>query len=262
VDAQKCGDRSMRTVRRTGWIILVISSCLAWLWLNTLLAGGFNERLVLDNSRSRDSVQFVSNSNWSVEENIKRETQWSLQFLEENAMERIRSVISSAKKHVITYAQGCCQEVKQRLCKTAFEAGGLESSKGDDCRFFSEDDLKLEFIKRNARHFEEKAGAGLWVWKPKIILDTLNAADEGDYVIYADAGIYFKQKIDIVLEFMERHPEFQEILFFSVGIPQKHYCKRDAFIRTGCDEPKCYEAMQIDASCSVPQECFRVEIGD
>ena len=34
----------------------------------------------------------------------------------------------------------------------------------------------------------EREGAGYWLWKPRIILDALERATEGDLVVYADSG--------------------------------------------------------------------------
>lgn len=44
------------------------------------------------------------------------------------------------------------------------------------------------FIKRN------KPGYGFWIWKPKIILDTLMELNDNDILIYCDAGFYLNNK--------------------------------------------------------------------
>jgi hypothetical protein len=197
----------------------------------------------------KEFVEFPSSSNWTEEENIEKEKEWTLQFLDHNAIKSIDTLLTSARKHVITYGHNCCVEAKPRLCRSAFAEGGLNAENGDTCRPFDQEDLGDDFVKKYAQHFEEKEyGAGWWMWKPKVILDTLYAVNEGDYVIYSDAGAHFVGNISILIEFMERHPHFKGVLFFSVGLPQKVYCKRDAYIRMGCDEPKCHDAWQIDAS--------------
>jgi hypothetical protein len=49
-----------------------------------------------------------------------------------------------------------------------------------------------DFIKKHHYHFllYEKKGYGLWIWKPYIILKRLLQIDEGDYLLYVDAGVH------------------------------------------------------------------------
>jgi hypothetical protein len=81
-----------------------------------------------------------------------------------------------------------------------------------------------DFIESNTR------GYGLWIWKPKIILDTLHTLNDGDRLVYCDAGMHLNAKG------LRRYADYQRILdthdmvTFSLNDAYKaqHYVKRDA----------------------------------
>jgi hypothetical protein len=70
----------------------------------------------------------------------------------------------------------------------------------------------------------------LWIWKPKIILDTLEMLNDGDRLVYCDAGMHLNAKG------LRRYFEYHRILdtcdmvTFSLNDAYKaqHYVKRDA----------------------------------
>ena len=53
---------------------------------------------------------------------------------------------------------------------------------------FYDTDLPSEFVTRNRRLFEDGRGFGYWVWKPYVILEALERVEDGDIVVYIDAG--------------------------------------------------------------------------
>ena len=58
-----------------------------------------------------------------------------------------------------------------------------------------------EYIEKHSNFIRtHRAGFGFWIWKPKIIYDTLNKMKEGDILVYCDAGMYVnkKERIDSV----------------------------------------------------------------
>jgi len=60
---------------------------------------------------------------------------------------------------------------------------------------YSEKDLDPDFQK----HFQDKLkpevrGFGYWVWKPHVILKTLEKMQEGDLLLYADAGCHLNRR--------------------------------------------------------------------
>lgn len=117
-------------------------------------------------------------------------------------------------------------------------------------------DLDPEFIEKNQEILNQPRGAGYWLWKPYIILKTLNQVQEGDIVIYCDSGVLFissiKPLIDLcvnktkgVLAFhMEPLPENKEVL----------QTKKDTFVLMDCDTPHYQNSWPRLASYSIWQK--------
>ena len=57
----------------------------------------------------------------------------------------------------------------------------------------------------------------------------------GDYLIYTDAGSVYVNRIQYLIDCMER--EGQELMVFSLQkeMLERKYTKRDAFVLMGCD---------------------------
>jgi len=144
---------------------------------------------------------------------------------------------------VVTYGENCCVKSKALLCGTAVERGA------DACRAFSEGDLEAGFVERVSRVLAVPQGAGLWVWKPYVVLEILKRVREGDYVVYSDAGAVFKGGVRGLLEAFEidEVAKAVDVVVWSVGLKNGRYCKRDAFVLMEVDEKSCHEAMQVNA---------------
>lgn len=116
----------------------------------------------------------------------------------------------------------------------------------DKTRTYGPDCLDNEFLLRNNELLSQKRGAGYWVWKPYIILKTLQECQEGDYVMYLDAGAYYVRSIQYLVNNMEKIDA--EVFLSSILLPNRDWCKRDAFIKCGCDIPECINSHQIEAT--------------
>lgn len=51
-----------------------------------------------------------------------------------------------------------------------------------------------EYIEKHKEIIKDKTGYGLWIWKPKIIMDLLNKMKYNDILVYSDAGMYINKK--------------------------------------------------------------------
>jgi len=73
-------------------------------------------------------------------------------------------------------------------------------------------------------------GHGFWKWKPQVILAImegdgspfLKPLNDGDILIYADAGVEFIEPVSIVIDRMD-----QDIWLFGNETLHRHWCKRD-----------------------------------
>jgi|GEM_PF-6587428 len=87
-------------------------------------------------------------------------------------------------------------------------------------------------------------GAGYWLWKPLIILDALDHADEGDVIVYLDAGADLRRNLDPLVAAAQKHGG---VLFWN-DYPNRMHVKRDCFVLTGTDTPRYHDARQLDAA--------------
>lgn len=122
------------------------------------------------------------------------------------------------KKTLLTFASSDMTRSVRRLCRQAEEMGVFDTIIGSDERDLSGDFQKRfqEHLKRNTRGF------GYWCWKPQIVLQSLRDMNDGDVLLYLDAGCHLnihgtwrmKNYIDMiqdapsgVLGFQARVPE-------------------------------------------------------
>ena len=69
-----------------------------------------------------------------------------------------------------------------------------EAFEFDSIRTLTEHDIP-EFIEKHKEFIEQKPrGYGNWIWKPKVILDTLLSVKPNDIVLYCDAGMHLNAR--------------------------------------------------------------------
>ncbi len=114
----------------------------------------------------------------------------------------------------------------------------------DEVRSYGPEDIDAEFRKKNAKTFACKRGGGYWLWKPYVIKKALDSINEGDYVMYLDAGAYYVRSIRNLIRILER--DGKDIFLSSSILPNGDWCKADAFIETGCDTEAARRMHQIE----------------
>jgi len=90
------------------------------------------------------------------------------------------------KKHFITYGDGIFTQQSKRIKKEASNSGLFDTSYS-----YSREDTGPLYLKHKKFIDEHPTGSGYWIWKPWIILQTLLKINEGEIVVYADAGCCF-----------------------------------------------------------------------
>lgn len=88
------------------------------------------------------------------------------------------------------------------------------------------DTIGNDFKRMNAGVLSQERGAGYWIWKSYFIDKAMNeqSVNDGDYIVYADAGVEFVAPISHVIDRMD-----QDIFFFTNGFPHVEWCKGDAW---------------------------------
>jgi hypothetical protein len=87
--------------------------------------------------------------------------------------------------HLITFGDSGFVETKKRLCSQAESLGWF-----DTITAYSPDDLDDDFKEHFKHILKLPRGGGYWIWKPYIIHKHLEKINDGDILIYLDAGCY------------------------------------------------------------------------
>lgn len=109
---------------------------------------------------------------------------------------------------------------------------------------YSPEDIDKDFYEKNKAILDRKRGNGYWLWKPYFLNKAYKLLEEGDYLIYTDSGSAFVNKIQYLIDCMEK--EQTDIMVFSLELEmvEKKYTKSDAFILMGCDSEEYYDTPQ------------------
>jgi hypothetical protein len=101
------------------------------------------------------------------------------------------------KKYLVTYADTNYQPA-QKACSISAKIFG----NFDFILEYNPNNLSNEFKSKNEKILNFSRGAGLWIWKPYIIMDALNKLQNGDFLFYCDSGAFFIRKIDHIIKSM------------------------------------------------------------
>lgn len=130
---------------------------------------------------------------------------------------------------LINFAHKCCERSKARNCESGLEHGFAS------CQSYGLDDLALDALCPGGRAILARPrGAGYWLWKPLLILQSLLEANDGEVVMYADTASTFIADAAPLLELAER----QDVVGFALngqGLQEFQWTKRDAFRILGAE---------------------------
>jgi hypothetical protein len=107
----------------------------------------------------------------------------------------------------------------------------------------------LSATKKNPKIMRGRRGAGYWMWKPIILLDTINSVPAGTIIIYSDAGLRYIADPSPLIELTAR----RDVVLFhnNSGQLQRHWTKRDCFMLMHADAPEYWDALQLDAAIQI-----------
>jgi hypothetical protein len=108
-----------------------------------------------------------------------------------------------------------------------------------------EDLRETEFFSNNQEILAYPKGMGYWLWKPYIILESLNKLKEDDILVYSDCGIELLHDIHPIIELTNN----QSIILFGNANHQNYmWTKRDCFILMDCDTEEYWYSSHVDAA--------------
>ncbi len=114
----------------------------------------------------------------------------------------------------------------------------------DAIRMYNKKDLDQDFLTKNASMLTDNWGAGYWIWKPYIILKTLESVPENDVVLYFDAGIKIIKDLTPIINLTQQ----KDIVLFENIVKNHRYIKRDAMVYMDMDDVKYLDEYGIHAS--------------
>ena len=133
------------------------------------------------------------------------------------------------------------------LCKEATESQYFDTITPYNQTIIPSEHSK--FVQNNAR------GYGYWIWKPIIILDLMRNTDEGDIIIYADAGCGISTTEAARIQFQEwiravkEHPTHR--ISFQMNYAEEMYTKGDVFEYMDCNTDDYKKSAQHSATIQI-----------
>lgn len=139
-------------------------------------------------------------------------------------------------KILINYADNYYYRSQKLNSKTGLEVAGF-----DKVIEYSKKDIDKKFIKKNAMIINANRGAGYWLWKPYIILKTLEEVNDGDIIFYCDSGSYFIHNFEPIFKLLEKQ---DIVLFMMYNQYEKMWTKKDTFVYMDADKPEYTDTKQ------------------
>jgi hypothetical protein len=90
-----------------------------------------------------------------------------------------------------------------------------------EVKIYQPKDIDAKFYKAN-KAILDAPRAGYWLWKPYFIDRELNSMQDGDYLIYADAGVEIVNNVNHIIDRMTG-----DIWLFGNKFQHLHWCKGD-----------------------------------
>lgn len=115
----------------------------------------------------------------------------------------------------------------------------------DVAYIYNRQHLDEAFVLKNKRILDQKRGAGYWLWKPYIVLKTLNQIPEGAVMIYMDSGIKIIRPLDSLVNNIMGYD-----MVFADNEPHNNavWTKRDLFRIMGIDYEQNKDSKQLTAN--------------
>lgn len=139
-------------------------------------------------------------------------------------------------KHIfITYGDSGYEAAKERICDEAKATGEF-----DEIISYGREDLSEELLQSDI--IKIKRGGGLWSWKPDIILTTMEKCQDGDAIVYCDAGcsLYPSKEWKNYWKKLEHH----DIIAQRIYQQTEHWTRKETlnfFKDNGKNWPRCFQ---------------------
>lgn len=140
--------------------------------------------------------------------------------------------------YFITYSNDLYSETREYCAKMATKKG-----KVDKVIVYKPEDIDGEFYSEHADELSLKAGNGLWLWKPYFLNKTLKNVEEGDIVLYCDAGSFFFRSCAPIIESMN-----DDIWVSDIPLIEKQFTKPELMELMDCKSAEFLNSNQVQAN--------------
>lgn len=139
--------------------------------------------------------------------------------------------------YAINFADENFEKARKWNTKTAYKHGA------DIVCEYKLQDIDEEFYKKNKSILQQKRGCGYWLWKPYFIYKTLLNANDNDWIVYADSGLYYRRNIKSYIVEIER--DNIEFLTCITKFIEKAFTKMDVFVDLNCNTQEYTDSKQM-----------------
>lgn len=148
----------------------------------------------------------------------------------------------------INYADEKFKEAQKFNTETAYTKG-----KVNKVIEYSPKDIDSEFYEKYKNIMEKNKGGGYWLWKPYIILKTINEMQDGDYLFYCDSGAAYVNKVKYLIDNLEESNQY--IMPFGLPLIERQWTQNKTFKLMKSDEDTFKKSNQILATYMLIKVC-------
>lgn len=143
--------------------------------------------------------------------------------------------------HLVSYADGpdYFHQNQRMLTYSALQKGVSHIFN------YRRDFIDTDFYKKNKYILDQKSGVGAWLWKPWVIMITLQKIPENAVLLYCDSGFIIKRDITPLLDLLKNHDMALAAYSKEEGGLLGQLTKKEALTKTGCDTTACRKAPLI-----------------
>jgi hypothetical protein len=131
----------------------------------------------------------------------------------------------------------------------------------DKIIIYTEKDFDNEFLNKYGNLMQNNTGYGFWIWKSYFVRKTFQIMDDGDIMVYADAGcsiiknIESYKKFKIYINLVKAHPSGS--LGFQMDIPEELYTKSAIFKELDADSDNYRKSGQLVGGIFFLRKCVK-----
>lgn len=138
----------------------------------------------------------------------------------------------------VTYSNDLYAKTRDFCAAMAVKKGRVDRS-----IVYKPEDIDTAFYEKHKDILDLRAGNGLWLWKPYFVCKALDTVNEGDIVLYCDAGSYFFRSCKPIIDSMT-----DDIWVSNIPLVEKQFTKPELMEKLGCNTPEYFESNQVQGN--------------